>query len=184
MSARDSSPQRETSGSQITDTAKDYGTKAYETATRIGYSYWERGSHYIGPILQPMINSVKYLWANFPPVRWLTYTLCAFNSIPLALFVAWAVLTFGFVSALAGVGIVVAQGFFTFVGLAIFLPVAGVMLLIAFIAASFATLAWAGYETASFGLHRLGFVNDRNLIGYGQAKAIGNRGVLDNQSET
>ncbi|CAG8685671.1 12700_t:CDS:1, partial [Racocetra fulgida] len=179
----DSSPQRETSGSQFTDTAKDYGSKAYETATRIGYSYWEISRHYIGPVLQPMINSTKYLWANLPPVRWLVYTVGAFNCIPIALFVAWVVLTFGFVSALAGVGIVIAQGFFTFLGLTVFLPVAGILITIAFVGACFATLAWAGFETASFGLSRLGLVNNRNLLGYDQVKAISSRGAVDNQSE-
>ncbi|CAG8793165.1 hypothetical protein C2G38_2129777 [Gigaspora rosea] len=183
MSARDSSPQRETSGSQITDTAKDYGTKAYETTTRIGYRYWEITRRYIEPVSQPMINSVKYLWVNFPPARWLMYVLCMFNSIPIALFIAWAVVTFGFVSALAGVGVVIAEGFFMFLGLAVFLPVAGFMLLVAFITACFATLGWAGFETASFGLSRLGLVNNRNLLGYGQAKAISSRGAFDSQSE-
>ncbi|CAG8444033.1 6158_t:CDS:1 [Acaulospora colombiana] len=161
------------------ETAKDYGTQAYETASRISHGYMESLRSYINPLLQPASNMATYLWKNLPPLRWFAYALGLFNCIPLAIFLGWIILTLGFVSSLAGVGIVIAQGFFTFLGFIIFLPVACVLLIIAAIGAIAATSAWLGFEAANFGLVQLGVVKSRNAIGYTQARAITGTGARD-----
>jgi len=161
------------------DSAKDYGTQAFEAASRISHGYMQSLRSYIDPLLQPVLNMVTYLWKNLPPLRWFVYALVIFNFIPLAVFLGWGILTFGFVSALSGVGIVIAQGFFTFLGFIIFLPVACVLLIIAAIGAIVSTCAWLGFEAANFGLVQLGVVRSKNAIGYHQARGITGAGVRD-----
>ncbi|RHZ80328.1 hypothetical protein Glove_137g123 [Diversispora epigaea] len=146
------------------DSAKDVGTSAYETASRIRHGYMQTLNSYIG---QPTRKYTNYLWENFPPVRWLIYSLCALNSIPLAVFIGWSILTFGVVTALAGVGIAVSQGFFIFLGFAVFVPVSFCLLCLAGIGATIATGLWASFGAANFGLVQLGFVkNQKNPYGH------------------
>ncbi|CAG8777845.1 15099_t:CDS:1, partial [Dentiscutata heterogama] len=83
---------------------------------------------------------------TFPPFRWFIYTVLSFNAVPFAIFAGWGLLTFALVSALAGVGIVIAQGFFTIVGFIVFLPVVAILILVAFICVTFMTLAWFGFK--------------------------------------
>ncbi|CAG8823026.1 7175_t:CDS:1, partial [Dentiscutata erythropus] len=156
------------------DSAKDVGTSAYETASRIRHGYMQTLNSYIG---QPTLKYANYLWEKFPPVRWLVYTLAALNSIPLAAFIGWSILTFGVVTALAGVGIVVSQGFFMFLGFAVFIPVSFCLLCLAGIWATIATGLWASLGVANFGLVQLGVVkNPKNLYG---PKRIAEAGIHD-----
>ncbi|CAH1758674.1 10514_t:CDS:1 [Entrophospora sp. SA101] len=125
---------------------------------------------YIKPISDSIYEAIKYLWGNFPPIRWLLYTLLIFNSIPLIIFVGWFILTLGFVIALAGVGILCAQGFFTFLGLVVFVPIAIVLMVVAFVGASIATFGWAGLNTGTFVLSNIGIVGDQHTLGHGKQK--------------
>ncbi|CAG8455877.1 18157_t:CDS:2 [Acaulospora morrowiae] len=166
-------------GQETINVAKDFTTQAYERASSISHGYVQSLRSYVDPLLQPVLNMSVYLWKNLPPLRWFAYALGIFNCIPIAIFLGWSILTFGFVSALAGVGIVIAQGFFTFLGAIVFLPVACVLVIIAAIGAIISTCAWLGFEATNFGLVQLGVVRSKNALGFGQARAITGSGVRE-----
>lgn len=155
------------------DSAKDVGTSAYETASRIRHGYTRSLKSYFG---EPIRNLSCYLWENLPPFRWLTYTLVALNSIPLVMFLGWGILSFGFVTALAGIGIVISQGFFIFLGLSIFIPVSSFLLVVAGIGATIAAGLWFGLRASNYGLAQLGFMKGGK--GYGP-KYVTSRGIRD-----
>ncbi|CAH1760884.1 23268_t:CDS:1 [Entrophospora sp. SA101] len=132
--------------------------------------YFKMVRDYIRPIGDPTYEAIKYLWGNFPPARWLIYALLTFNSIPLMIFVGWFILTLGFVFALAGVGILCANGFFTFLGLVVFVPVAIVLIIVAFVGASIATFGWAGLNTGTYVLSNIGTVGDQHTLNRGKRR--------------
>ncbi|PKC03763.1 hypothetical protein RhiirA5_379904 [Rhizophagus irregularis] len=68
--------------------------------------------------------------------------------VPTAIFIGWAVLCFAGIIALAGVGITIAEGFFLFLGMSVFLPVAIILCIIAFVTVVFLTLAWIGMRSS------------------------------------
>ncbi|CAG8509506.1 5789_t:CDS:2 [Racocetra persica] len=109
-------------------------------------SLYTQTFHFIQVATGPIYHTFKSFWINFPPFRWFIYTILSFNAIPLTIFAGWILLTFAFVLALAGVGIVISQGLFTIVGLIVFLPVVAILVLVAFVCVTFMTLAWVGFK--------------------------------------
>jgi len=144
------------------DTAKDMSSTAYEKAAqaaRASQGYYDALCQQSKQVNSQLCDTTKHYWSNFPPLRWFVYTLTAFNAIPLAILIGWAIITFGFVFGIAGVGVMIAEGFFGFFGLAAFLPVAAFLTFIAILLAGFATFAWGGVNTANIVLSKLGLVD-------------------------
>ncbi|CAB4374068.1 unnamed protein product [Rhizophagus irregularis] len=114
------------------------------TAQKYGYSFVSTIMEYI----RPFTKLFGYFWNNFAPLRWFVYTFLTFCSVPTAIFIGWAVLCFAGIIALAGVGITIAEGFFLFLGMSVFLPVAIILCIIAFVTVVFLTLAWIGMRSS------------------------------------
>ncbi|GBB93065.1 hypothetical protein RclHR1_02100014 [Rhizophagus clarus] len=91
--------------------------------------------HYTQAICSQLCDTTKHCWHKFPPFRWATYTLTAFNAIPIAILLFWVIVGLGFVS----------------------LPVVGVFVFIAFIVAACALLVWGGFQVGLAILSKLGF---------------------------
>jgi ABC-type multidrug transport system permease subunit len=148
------------------DKAKDMSSTAYEKAAqaaRASQGYYDALLQQSQQVNAQVCDTTKHYWSNFPPLRWFVYTLTAFNAIPLAFLIGWAIVTFGFVFAIAGIGVLIAEGVFGFFGLAAFLPVAATLTFFAILLAGFATFAWGGVNTANIVLSKLGLVDEKKL---------------------
>ncbi|CAI2175980.1 2279_t:CDS:1 [Funneliformis geosporum] len=119
----------------------------------------------------------KYYWINFPPLRWLAYTFVVFILPPAIVFVGWMVLSFGFVSAIAGTGVILSQGFLTTCGLFVFLPTASFLTIVAFMVACFAVFTWGGIQTVNATLSKFGLIRRGNFMEFSKQSAISGRGA-------
>ncbi|CAG8470823.1 8554_t:CDS:1 [Funneliformis caledonium] len=128
-------------------------------------------------------QTTRYYWDNFPPLRWLVYTFIVFVLPPLIIFAGWMVLTFGFVSAIAGAGVVVSQGFLTTCGFFVFLPTAGFLIFVAFMMACFAVFTWGGIQTANAALSKFGLIRRGNFMEFAKQRAISGRGARQSDYE-
>src|SRR5256885_1351914 len=135
------------------DTAKDVTSRA----TKASQDYLDQLYQYIQQTSDQLSGTTKYYWDGFPPLRWLAYTMAAFNAVPIAVFLAWAIFTFGIVATIAGIGIFVVEGFFGFWGLAAFLIVAGFLTFIALVLVGFATFAWGGVKATDAALSKTSY---------------------------
>ncbi|PKY60831.1 hypothetical protein RhiirA4_484995 [Rhizophagus irregularis] len=117
------------------DSVREKATLYKTTAQKYGYSFVSTIMEYIRP------------FTNFAPLRWIVYTFLTFCSVPTAIFIGWTVLCFAGIIALAGVGITIAEGFFLFLGMSVFLPVAIILCIITFVIVVFLALAWIGMRS-------------------------------------
>jgi hypothetical protein len=119
------------------DSGKDLSSAAFEKAhqvSEVSRGLFDQSSGYVQATCAQLRDTTKHCWHKFPPFRWATYTLTAFNAIPIAILIFWAIVIFGFVS----------------------LPVVGVFLFVAFIVAGCALLAWGGFQASVAVLTKLG----------------------------
>jgi hypothetical protein len=158
------------------DTAKELSSKTHEQASRAVHTsqgYIGQACSFSRQMGNQACETTKQYWNNFPLLRWTTYILATFVAIPLAVFLGWLIFTLGFVSTIAGTGIVVTEGFFGFCGLALFLPAAGFFTVIALIMASFVSLGWGGINILS----KWGVIDKENFMEYEKQRGITARGA-------
>jgi len=163
------------------DTAKELSSSAFEKATRAAQAsqgYFDHFCQQSKKLGGHSCATTKHYWNNVPLLRWSVYIFAAFLAIPLALFIGWIVITLGFVSTIAGTGVVVSEGFFGFCGLAVFLPTAGFFAFVAFIIACFAVLTWGGLQGTNIILSKLGIIDRKDLMEYSKQKAASAKGTL------
>lgn len=129
-SGKDLSQRAMDSGKDMTSTAFDKAFQASEASRGL----FNQTGHYVQATASQLSDTTKHCWHKFPPVRWATYTLGAFNAIPIAILIFWAIVILGFVS----------------------LPVVGVVLFVAFILAGFALFVWGGFHASIIILTKLG----------------------------
>ncbi|CAG8437772.1 7767_t:CDS:1 [Diversispora eburnea] len=122
----------------------------------------------IRQFVQPVINLINEkfmkIWNNFPPFRWLVYSVMIFNAIPFTIFLAWGIFTLAISLAIAGGGIMITEGFFILLGLSIFLPVAFVLSFISFGFALFLTLAWFGFKVGNTVSRSIGLTSQEMVV--------------------
>ncbi|RIA99774.1 hypothetical protein C1645_746650, partial [Glomus cerebriforme] len=121
------------------DLTKDLSNRSKEDASRgldtgkglFNYVY-QQGAE----VCLQVGDMTKHYWSQSPPLRWATYVLTAFNAIPIAILIFWALVALGFVS----------------------LPVVGFLIFVAFILAGFALFAWGGVNVVMIISTKLGLM--------------------------
>jgi len=140
------------------DSAKEFSNSAYEKAQGLYGQLFQQSKE----VNAQVRDTTKHYWSEYPPLRWLIYTLSAFNAVPLALLIGWAVITFGIVFFIAAIGVIIVEGIFGFFGFATFLPFAAFFSFLALIVVGLATFAWGGVYVLS----RCGLVDKQKLSDY------------------
>ncbi|CAG8699093.1 9224_t:CDS:1 [Funneliformis mosseae] len=157
--------------------AVDAINHATETTVERGVGVFSKATGTTVNAFKHPVESARYAWENFPPLSWFGYGVAALNSIPLAMFICFFLITLAFVLGVAGTGILAAEGFFLGIGSIFFIPTVIVLTFAAFSTALFTVFGWAAYKAAIKVLCNLGVVkreiqHDSSAMFKGGRKAV------------
>ncbi|CAG8460457.1 3160_t:CDS:1 [Ambispora gerdemannii] len=137
----------ETTSGVVSETAHEAKGKAQQIISQTD-QYYKRPYHFI-------IES----WKESSFFRLYAYIAATYGIIPAVILVGWTIATLAIVVGVAGVGIVVAEGFFAFLGSLVFFPVVGTLLFIASLGGIVAGFAYGSLKVIRFALSQVGFLD-------------------------
>ncbi|CAI2169410.1 16097_t:CDS:1 [Funneliformis geosporum] len=154
---------------QAISSAQDKASRAVGALNQATGTTFERGFGVFNQATETTVDAFKhpiestrhaarYAWENFPPLSWFGYGVAALNSIPLAMFVCFFLVTLALVLGVAGTGILAAEGFFLGLGSLFFVPTVVILSFAALSTALFTVFGWSLYKAAKYSLCKIGLV--------------------------
>ncbi|CAG8462121.1 2038_t:CDS:1 [Ambispora leptoticha] len=143
------------------EAAKDIVSTGSEIATGAAIKTKEAAQELLtqpGQYYQQSHRFITNIWNKSSFLRLYSYIAGAYGIIPAVILVGWIIVTLVIVVGIAGIGIVVAEGFFAFLGSLVFFPVVGTLLFLASVGGIVVGFVYASYKAIEYALSAMGFL--------------------------